>query len=139
MNNYLIGAAMIAATGLIIWASHARADPPANGWQGSYYTHDGTHLQPLVVCKKAEDVKAIFDAAQKGGFEDGGHKAVALMSDQSCENAVIEHVTIVGQEYLGEANDKLKGQTERVWSVQISTTKGVMFCYFEEVGKDTSI
>lgn len=75
-KQLLIGAGMIAATALLIFAGSARAEPPK--------MDDGVVSLPFkfVVCENKSDLQAIVDAARKGDVEEKFRELNAKFDDK---------------------------------------------------------
>jgi len=127
--------------GLALIPGKASANPPPDGWSGSYRSPDGAHLIPLVVCSSKEKVQAIFDEAAAQGFEKASAKAMAFYkADGSCQLATLSGVTVRESDDLGEVIDR--EQTEHFWSIHIVTAQGDRFVMYKErvvhVGQTTA-
>jgi hypothetical protein len=134
MKVLLLATGMVAATGLIILAGSARADPPPDGWTGSYKITGTDRLAPIIVCNKADDVRDIYQAGKEGGFQKAGAKAVAFRENGGeCQVATLERITVVHSDDLGAIDHE--GDRSHVWMVEIKTSNGERFVYYEVAEK----
>jgi hypothetical protein len=121
MSPYKAGLAMIFLTGIIVYAGHARAEPPPVGMKVSF-------AHPMVVCNKAEDIQGLI-SAQRGGTFDEAVKP--LMDKIECQIGKVASVVIIDSKDLGTID--WNPGVENVWMIHFNTTQGEKFSLYEEL------
>jgi hypothetical protein len=114
---------------LVILTTAARSDPPPNGWMGIMPS-------PVVACDTKEEVKAIFEAGNKGPEEMHGifmryNGQLNAHGDPACVYGQLGTFATAESEFLGQSKTE-NGTMVNVWVIHAGNERVEFYILYPE-------
>ena len=136
MNTYKIGAAMIAAMALLVWAGSSRAEPPPPLWVGAFNV-------PVVMCDTKDEAVAIAKASQEStrAMLDKYEELVTTKNDKgdpTCASNKVSFLVVDEREDFGMAH-AANGDLMHIWVVHGGTYNREFWFIYAQSDPQTNV